>query len=192
MRELIRILSAVLSGADMEDIVRAYEFAKEKHKGQTRIGGGDYIHHPVRVAIAASTWAIANGSPLIKPLAIISLLHDTVEDSDATLAEVSELFGVEIANAVEALSHEDEEEPDEIYLARVKAGGIIAVLVKRFDKLDNIQSLAGTPENFRESKIEENRRALPIWKVMDPEGAELIKTALKEVQDGNSSPKSGS
>jgi (p)ppGpp synthase/HD superfamily hydrolase len=192
MKDLVRLLAEVLNDTDMKEITRAYEFAEEKHKGQTRIGGGDYIQHPVRVAIAASVWAKSNEASLIKLLAVVSLLHDTIEDTDASFAEVSELFGEEVAKAVMALSHEDEDEPDEVYLTRVKEGGKIAVLTKRFDKLDNIKSLDDTSAEFRESKIEENMRALPIWKVMDPEGAELIKTALKEVQDGNSSPESGS
>ena len=192
MLNFLEILSTSFNSADKEDITRVYEFAKEKHKGQTRIGGGDYINHPVRVAIAAFHYAKLNEPMLIKALVIVSLLHDTVEDTDTSFAEVSNLFGEEIAEAVKALSHEDEEEPDEIYLARIKAGGKIAILTKRFDKLDNIKSLVGTSKEFRESKIKENKQALPIWEVMDPEGAEFIKHALMEVQNGNSSSEPGS
>ena len=192
MQKFLEVLSQSLNSTDMKDIIRAYEFAKEKHKGQTRIGGGDYINHPVRVVITAFYYAKLNEPMLIKALVIVSLLHDTVEDTDASFAEVSNLFGEEIAEAVKALSHEDEEEPDEIYLARIKAGGKIAILTKRFDKLDNIKSLVGTSKEFRESKITENKQALPIWEVMDPEGAEFIKHALMEVQNGNSSSEPGS
>lgn len=181
MEKLRKLLSEVLSGAEIEEIIRAYEFAKKKHTGQTRIGGGDYIEHPLRVALASASWAKTSNPELVKTLAIVSLLHDAIEDTDATFTEVSELFGEVVGGIVKSLSHEDEEEPDEIYLARVKNGGKIAVAVKMFDKADNVKCLVQTPEKFRRKKIKEIKNSLPIWEAMNPEGAEIIKKALEEI-----------
>ena len=164
------------------EVIRAYEYARECHRGQTRLDGEGYINHPVRVAEAVARYAEEELNLSEARTAIIAaLLHDIVEDTTATVGDVSRLFGGEVARVVLALSHEDEEEPDEVYLARVTAGGPLAVLVKRCDKLDNVRSLSRAPEGFRDRKKAETLTALPLWQAMDPVGAVLIRSALAKV-----------
>lgn len=97
---------------------KALEFATEKHKGQTDKGGTDYILHPITVA------SFVDGE--IKK--VVALLHDTVEDTDARIEQIEELFGKEVAEAVSLLTKEkgkkySEEEYTE-YLSDIKKNDI--------------------------------------------------------------------
>ena len=72
-------------------------------------------------------------------------------------------------------------------LGRVAAGGRLAILVKRCDRLDNLQSLASTPKNFRETKLAEVEAALPIWRRIDSQGATLIESLLASLRSSDPS-----
>jgi len=87
-----------------------------------------------------------------------------------------------VARIVRAVSHEEEEEPDSVYLRRVAAGGPLAVVVKRSDRLDNLNTLRYAPIGFRERKLAEVRAALPLWQEIDPAGAPMIEALLEEVE----------
>lgn len=177
-QQLIDGLLKVIPVDDREAVERGIKFALEKHEGQIRLGGEPHTHHVLRVATAAAHYARKNCPGNLLELTFSGLLHDTIEDTDATAEEIAALFGDRIARNVVALSHIEEEEPDEVYLARVAAGGRNAVLSKRFDRLDNIHALASAPTDFRARKLEEVRVALPIWQQIDPEGAQLIVAEL--------------
>lgn len=146
-----------------------------KHDGQFRLGGEPQSCHVIRVAIRAAKFAIVNCPNRLLELVLTSLSHDTYEDTKTSIKELVNLFGEKVARNVVALSHIEEEEPDEVYLARVAAGGKIVVLVKRFDRLDNIGSLADASLEFRKKKLVEIRNALSIWQRIDPDGAQEIK-----------------
>ncbi len=150
--------------------------AVEYHDRQYRLGGEPQIFHVLRVGIRAAQYAKKNpGNDFVVPVA---LLHDTVEETILTPAKIERDFGGFFKNCVVALSHIEEEEPDEVYLARVAAAGRTAILVKRFDRLDNIESLADAPVEFRQRKLIEIRNALPIWREIDPDGAQGIEKEL--------------
>jgi (p)ppGpp synthase/HD superfamily hydrolase len=106
-----------------------------------------------------------------------------LEDTDATDAALADLFGARVAKVVRALSHVEEEEPDAVYLRRVAAGGPLAVIAKRSDRLDNLDTLRYAPHEFRERKLKEIRVALPLWYEIDPEGAPQIEVLLEEVEN---------
>ena len=83
--------------ADMDAVKRAYEYAERKHDGQKRKSGEPYIIHPLAVAeivaeIGLDTDAI-----------VAALLHDCLEDTDASFEEISRMFGTTVADLVEAL-----------------------------------------------------------------------------------------
>jgi len=82
----------------LEQIKKAYEFANEKHFGQKRISGEDYIIHPLNVANILSD--IHADSSTISA----ALLHDTIEDCDVTKEELESVFGSEIAKLVESIT----------------------------------------------------------------------------------------
>lgn len=168
----------IVPAADRDMVGKGIQFALKKHYGQIRLGGEPHTHHVLRVATAAARYASDNCPGDLLELVLSGLLHDTVEDTDTTVPEIALLFGSQVARNVRALSHIEEEEPDEVYLARVAAGGRNAVLTKRFDRLDNMRALASAPPEFRVKKLEEVRMALPIWQEIDPEGAQYIVAEL--------------
>ena len=83
---------------ELEEIKKVYLFANEKHKGQKRISGENYIIHPLNVAYILSD--IHADSKTIEA----ALLHDTIEDCDVTKEELEEKFGKEVAKLVESIT----------------------------------------------------------------------------------------
>ncbi len=182
IKRLIGALLEQVPAADREAVNRAIQFALQKHDGQFRLDGEPHACHLLRVAIRAAHYATRNCPNNLCELVQSGLLHDTVEDTNTTVEAVAELFGEVVARNVLAVSHIKEEEPDEVYLARVASYGRNAVLTKRFDRLDNIKTLANTPAEFRETKLAEIRTALPIWHRIDPEGAQEIEKEVSHEQ----------
>ena len=107
------------------DVEKAMNLAREAHKGAKDKAGAPYINHPERVA-----------GRLKKPEEkVVGWLHDTVEDTDVTLARIEAEFGPETAAAVDAVSHRKGEAWAD-YLVRVKANPV-AKAVKISDLIDN-------------------------------------------------------
>jgi guanosine-3',5'-bis(diphosphate) 3'-pyrophosphohydrolase len=77
---------------------KAYVYAMQKHGKQTRASGDPYISHPLEVA------AILTEMRLDESTIAVALLHDTIEDTSATRAEIDELFGEDIGRLVEGLT----------------------------------------------------------------------------------------
>ena len=92
-----------------DKVMLADKYAEEKHRGQTDKAGLPYITHPRAVA------AQLDG----ETEKIVGLLHDTVEDTDATVVEIRALFGDEVADAVQCLTH-DNSVPYMEYVAKIK------------------------------------------------------------------------
>ena len=76
----------------------AYEFGRQMHDGQNRHSGEPYFTHPVAVA------AILTEQQLDDATIVTALLHDTIEDTKATYANVAEKFGDEIAELVDGVT----------------------------------------------------------------------------------------
>lgn len=184
-------------GRSMDIVKQAIQFALECHARQYRASGEPQVNHVLRVGIAAAKHirVLSYTSLVVTPsmeqiLVCGSVTHDILEDTEITDEELREYFsrepcykelGRELTRAVRAVSHEKEEEPDEVYLSRVAEGGKCAVLIKRFDRLDNLQTLSNTTADFRARKLAEVRKALPIWRRIDPEGSRQIEKTLKEM-----------
>lgn len=143
----------------------ALEFATEKHKGQKRKDGKDYITHPIAVAEIAVELAkveydkIFDGSMrghgLISKLSFldiwkskdeflthvrtVAILHDVVEDTDTTLEDIFELFGVYVEASIDHLTKRE----GETYLDAIKRIEIsfVAKIVKRADLTHNMSDL---------------------------------------------------
>ena len=82
-----------------EIIDKAFNFAKEAHKGVRRLSGEPYIMHPIAVARIACE-EIGLGSTSI----CAALLHDVVEDTDYTVEDISNIFGPKIAQIVDGVT----------------------------------------------------------------------------------------
>ena len=137
--------------ADKALIRKAYDFAKEAHKGQKRADGSEYFTHLIEVAkilidLRADSATIASG-----------LLHDVLEDTKVTLLQLEKTFGKEIASLVEGLTKitnakfESKEEYKAENLRKIlfaTAKDIRIILIKLADRLHNMRTL----EVFNEEK----------------------------------------
>lgn len=135
--------------ADAGLITRAYEYALEAHTGQKRFSGEPYIMHPVEVAL------ILTEIEMDVPSICAALLHDVVEDTDASYANILGNFGEEIAGLVDGvtkLSRIDFKSREEaqaenlrkMFLAMAK--DIRVILIKLADRLHNMRTLNFQPE----------------------------------------------
>ena len=131
--------------ADGEKVARAWAFATEKHKGQKRIGGDDYITHPV--AVCEMVRAKGHG----EDYQIAALFHDLLEDTDATEAEILALGSAEILAAVKLLTKQKGYDMA-TYIGAIK-GNAIAFAVKAADRLHNLRCALVTGAEFKRKYI---------------------------------------
>ena len=138
--------------ADIDPIMRAYVYAAKAHKGQERVSGEPYLSHPLQVSgilteLRMDTATLAAG-----------LLHDVVEDTRATLDEIQEHFGKEIAGLVDAVtklsripfSTREEAQAENIRkMVLAMSKDIRVILVKLADRLHNMRTLEPLPEEKR-------------------------------------------
>ena len=148
LRHLIETLESYLSGEQIESIMRAYEFGAEAHKGQTRKTGEPYITHPVAVAQELADMRL--DAQAIEA----AILHDVVEDTPASIGDIEEQFGTDVALLVDGVSKLDQiqfhsraeaqaESFRKMMLAMIE--DIRVILVKLADRLHNMQTLDAMP-----------------------------------------------
>ena len=130
----------------MTDRLRlALEFAKAKHKGQKRIGGDDYITHPIAVS------EIVKNQGFDENYQIAALFHDLLEDTDATQEEILRYGNQEILEAVNLLTKKKGYDMAE-YINAIKQNPV-AFAVKAADRLHNLQCAIVTDEEFKRKYI---------------------------------------
>lgn len=136
------------SGADISLIERAYLFSKKAHEGQFRRSGEPYIYHPIGVA------EILADLRLDISTIITGLLHDTVEDTEVTLSDIEENFGLSVAHLVDGVTkisqinfRNKHEKQSENFRKMIIAMGkdIRVILVKLADRLHNMRTLSHMP-----------------------------------------------
>ena len=98
VENLLEALPETFTALDREQIQRAYQFAEKAHEGQKRASGEPYITHCLAVAAILSELRV---SPA---MIIAGLLHDTVEDTDVSLADIRNEFGEEVAKLVDGVT----------------------------------------------------------------------------------------
>lgn len=135
---------------------KALQYATEKHKGQFRRDGSEYIIHPTRVANYVAKFKISNH---LQTLISSAYLHDTIEDTDTTYYDIINTFGSQIASIVLELTT-DEDLKKEIGKARylsikMKNMSSWALVIKLCDRLDNVSDLNNAPKEFRERYTKE-------------------------------------
>lgn len=135
--------------ADTSLMVRAYDAADRAHAGQLRVSGEAYITHPLAVA------TILAGLGLDDVTVIAALLHDAVEDTGVTLADVEAEFGAAVAAIVDGVTKLDRVRFDskqaqqaatmrKMLVAMAKDPRVL--LIKLADRLHNMRTIAGMPE----------------------------------------------
>lgn len=144
LEELCAKINVYFPGADLSLIERAYAFSEKAHSGQIRRSGEPYISHPLGVA------AILADLHLDLSSIATGLLHDTVEDTHATLVEIEKEFGKTIADLVDGVTkiskmkfrNTHEKQGENIRKMIVAMGkDVRVVLVKLADRLHNMRTL---------------------------------------------------
>ena len=205
---MMQAIARYAPSADLEVIQRAYAYADEKHKNQLRKSGEPYIIHPLAVAeivaeIGLDTDAIA-----------AALLHDCLEDTDASFEEILRLFGETVANLVEGVTkltrvqystmeEQQMENLRKMFMAMSK--DIRVILIKISDRLHNTRTLQyQTPAKQISKSMETMEVYAPLahrlgmqkikWELedtslqyLDPEGYQEIIDYLKKNEDSANS-----
>ena len=132
--------------SDRENAVqKALAYAKEKHSGQKRIGGADYITHPIAVM------EIVREKGYGEDFQIAALFHDLLEDTDASESEILRLGNERILEAVRLLTKAPGYRMQG-YISAIKANEI-AFAVKAADRLHNLQCALVTGADFKRKYI---------------------------------------
>ena len=97
----LELLSAYLPADDVQKVAEAYRFGAAAHEGQYRISGEPYISHPLAVATRLASWHLDSQA------IIAALLHDVMEDTAISGAEIAERFGKTAAELVDGVSKLD-------------------------------------------------------------------------------------
>jgi GTP pyrophosphokinase len=148
---------------DRAQVTRAFVFACEHHADQRRVSGEDFITHPVGVA------KICAGMRLDTETLCAALLHDTVEDTTASLQEVQEAFGDEVAGLVDGVTKltgitfqsRDEAQAENYRKMMVAmATDIRVILIKLADRLHNMRTLEAMP---KQKQIDKAKETLEIY-----------------------------
>lgn len=157
IKQIVDNVLTYLPEADVKILRRAYRFASEAHKEQTRLTGEPYIEHPLETAYILSE---------IKadlPIVCAGILHDVPEDTDKTLEDLEKNFGPEIAKLVEGITKLGKikyrgikryrENLRKMFLAMAEDPRVI--LIKFADRLHNLRTLRGLVKDKRKRIAQE-------------------------------------
>ncbi|MDB5562673.1 MAG: pyrophosphokinae [Hyphomicrobiales bacterium] len=156
--ELVERVAAYNPNVDEQLLNKAYVYAMQKHGTQKRASGDPYFAHPLEVA------AILTDLKLDDATIAVALLHDTIEDTDATRAEIDQLFGSEIGAIVDGLtkierlnlvSREEAQAENLRKLLLAISEDVRVLLVKLADRLHNMRTLEYMPAAKRKRIAEE-------------------------------------
>jgi len=203
---LIEKLKRYMPNLDTEPIDRAFALADKAHADQMRKGGDPYITHPVAVAHLLADMEMDRESIMA------GLLHDVVEDSAITCAEIKEQFGQDVMELVDGVtklgripySSKEEQQIENLrkmFLAMAK--DVRVIIIKLCDRLHNMRTIGSmTPQKQREkaletievysplahrlgiSKIKSELEDISI-KVLDPIGCKEIEDTMLRLVDDN-------
>ncbi|MEP9353067.1 bifunctional (p)ppGpp synthetase/guanosine-3',5'-bis(diphosphate) 3'-pyrophosphohydrolase [Xanthobacter sp. KR7-65] len=204
--ELVERVRRYNPNTDEALLDRAYVYAMRAHGSQLRASGDPYFSHPLEVA------AILTDLKLDDSTIVAALLHDTIEDTSATRAEIERLFGKQIATLVEGLtkikkldlvSKQAKQAENLRKLLLAIADDVRVLLVKLADRLHNMRTLKWVPPEKRDRVAQETldiyaplagrmgmqdmREELEdlSFRQLSPEAYESIATRVSELRQGN-------
>ena len=164
--ELVEKVKSYDPSSDEDALNRAYVFAMRAHGNQKRESGDPYFSHPLAVAGILTDYRLDTNS------IITALLHDTIEDTDATSEEIEEQFGVEVAQLVDGVtkltqielqSEESDQAENFRKLVLAMSEDIRVLLVKLADRLHNMRTL-----HFIGNREKRRRIALETMEIYAP------------------------
>jgi GTP diphosphokinase / guanosine-3',5'-bis(diphosphate) 3'-diphosphatase len=174
--------------ADARLLQRGYDLAEERHRGQLRKSGDPYITHPLAVATILAELGMDTTT------LVAALLHDTVEDTGLTVAELAADFGPEVAHLVDGVTKLDKVKFGEAAEAETIRKMIVAMardprvlVIKLADRLHNMRTLRFLPPEKQERKARETLEVLaPMAHRL---GMNTVKWELEDLAFGTLYPK---
>ncbi|KXS56118.1 MAG: hypothetical protein AMR96_04430 [Candidatus Adiutrix intracellularis] len=136
--------------SDITLVQRAYIYAASAHQGMMRRSGEPYLNHPLAVA------GILCDMKMDMPTVVAGLLHDTIEDTEATLEDVAKRFGRDVANIVDGItkisqmnfsSAKERKASNMRKMILAMLTDLRVILVKLADRLNNMRTLGYMPED---------------------------------------------
>lgn len=181
--DLVEKIRSYDPNVDEDAINRAYVYAMQKHGSQKRASGDPYFSHPVEVAYKLTQYKLDSAS------IITALLHDTVEDTDATLDEIADLFGEEIRtlvdgvtklNRLEIKSESSKQAENFRKLVVAMSEDLRVLMVKLADRLHNMETLHYIAKPEKRARIA--RETLEIYaSLAERIGMRRIKEELQDL-----------
>ena len=166
---------------DLSKIISAYEFAAKAHEGQLRSSGQPYIIHPLSVA------EILLDLGMDTDTVCAALLHDVVEDTDATAEQVQKRFGRDVAALVDGVTklakipifNKEQQQAENVRkIMLAMSQDIRVIIIKLADRLHNMRTLEYRPEH------KQRRTALETMNIYAPIARRLgIKKLQEELED---------
>ena len=193
--EVIEFAKEFYEDEQLLELEHAIDYAHDKHQGQKRKSGEPYITHPLAVAHTLIDWDMDIDSVLA------GVLHDTVEDTDATLEEIENMFGRDVAFLVDGVTKVSQARAGmrdlESYLPQTKdnlsklliavSQDVRVIIIKLADRLHNLQTLQYMPADKR-AKIA--RESLEVFAPMaDRLGMGRVRMEIEELAFGYMDPK---
>jgi len=156
--DILDKVSASYSEKEVNQLKKAYVFAARAHKGQTRRSGEPYLSHPLEVANMLADLRLDDTT------LIAGLLHDVLEDTDVTSADLRDNFGQEVADLVEGvtkMSRVQESSPEvrqaetirKIILTMIN--DLRVIFIKLADRIHNLKTLKFLPEEKQKQVAKE-------------------------------------
>jgi len=156
-RDLMRRMQENRPQDDLTIVKKAYDYSLKHHEGQSRASGEPYLVHPLEVALVLAEMKM-------DPVAIAAgLLHDSVEDTSVTIADIRKEFGEQVAHIVEGVTkiskidfatREEQQAENLRKMMLAMVDDIRVVLIKLADRLHNMRTLEHLPPE-RQQKIAE-------------------------------------
>lgn len=180
--DILDRISAYHPEADQDLVERAYIYSARIHDGQVRLSGEPYLSHPLEVA------GLLTGLQLDPVSVAAGLLHDTLEDTKATMADLTRLFGEPVAHIVEGVtklsrlafrSSEARQAESIRKMILAMADDIRVILIKLCDRLHNMRTLQFQTEK---KQIKIAQETLDIYAPLASRlGIYWIKTELEDI-----------
>lgn len=186
-QEFIDFASQLYTDDEMLEIELALDFATNAHRGQKRKSGEPYINHPTAVAGILVEWMMDSET------IIAGLLHDTVEDTDATLEEIENLFGYDVAILVDGVTKVGQARSGmqnlDNYLPQTKDNlsklliaigrDVRVIIIKLADRLHNLRTLQYMKPD---KQVKIARESLEVFgPIADRLGMGQVRTQIEEL-----------
>lgn len=181
--QLVKAVKAYDKNADEDAMRRAYEYASKMHEKQKRESGEPYIIHPVNVAEILIEYHLDCTS------IIAALLHDVVEDTTATLEDIRNLFGNEVAKLVDGVTKLTRIEWNSVKIKQAEnfrklvlamSEDIRVLMIKLADRLHNMRTLYCVSTEEKKQRVA--RETMEIYvQLAERLGLHALKTEMEDI-----------